>query len=61
MDGTCTLLDKENSIVGMLDKAHFNWNDKNDYYKTVNIYKLKSFQKNIIFLSLRLIKNHSEK
>lgn len=40
MDGTCTLLDKENSIVGMLDKAHFNWNDISDYYKTVNIYKL---------------------
>ena len=35
MDGTCTLLDKENSIVGMLDKAHFNWNDKNDYYNYV--------------------------
>ncbi len=40
MDGTCTLLDKEKNIVGMLDKAHFNWNDISDYYKTVNIYKL---------------------
>ena len=40
MDGTCTLLDKEKNIVGMLDKANFNWNDINDYYKTVNIYKL---------------------
>jgi len=40
MDGTCTLLDRERFIVGMLDKAHFNWNDIGDYYKTVNIYKL---------------------
>lgn len=46
MDGTCTLLDDEENIVGMLDKAHFNWNDISDYYKTVNIYKLsKDFSK----------------
>ncbi len=40
MDGTCTLLDSETNIVGMLDKAHFKWEDIKDYYKTVNIYKL---------------------
>ena len=40
MDGTCTLLDEEKNIVGMLDKTHFNWNDISNYYKTVNIYKL---------------------
>ena len=40
MDGTCTLLDENKNVIGMLDKAHFNWNDINDYYKTVNIYKL---------------------
>lgn len=40
MDGTCTLLDDEKNIVGMLDKTHFNWNDIQTYYKTVNIYKL---------------------
>ena len=40
MDGTCTLLDEEKNIVGMLDKAHFKWSDINEYYKTVNIYKL---------------------
>ncbi len=40
MDGTCTLLDENQNIVGMLDKAHFNWNDISNYYKTVNIYKL---------------------
>ena len=40
MDGTCTLLDREKNIIGMLDKAHFDWNNIGDYYKTVNIYKL---------------------
>ncbi len=39
MDGTCTLLDENNNITGMLDKAHFNWEDTGNYYKTVNIYK----------------------
>ena len=39
MDGTCTLLDEENHITGILDKAHFNWFETADYYKTVNIYK----------------------
>lgn len=40
MDGTCVLLDARKNIVGMLDKVHFKWSDINDYYKTVNIYKL---------------------
>lgn len=40
MDGTCALLDDEKNITGMLDKAHFNWGDVENYYKTVNIYKL---------------------
>lgn len=39
MDGTCTLLDEDNNITGILDKAHFNWFETEDYYKTVNIYK----------------------
>jgi histidinol-phosphate/aromatic aminotransferase/cobyric acid decarboxylase-like protein/choline kinase len=39
MDGTCTLLDSHSNITGMLDKAHFDWNDIDQYYKTVNIYK----------------------
>ena len=47
MDGTCTLLDEENNITGILDKAHFNWFETEDYYKTVNIYKFsKEFAKN---------------
>lgn len=46
MDGTCTLLDENNNITGMLDKAHFNWFETKDYYKTVNIYKFsKEFSK----------------
>lgn len=47
MDGTCTLLDKDNHITGILDKDHFNWFETEDYYKTVNIYKFsKEFSKN---------------
>ena len=46
MDGTCTLLDEENNITGILDKAHFNWFETENYYKTVNIYKFsKEFAK----------------
>jgi len=46
MDGTCTLLDESNNITGILDKAHFNWFETEDYYKTVNIYKFsKEFSK----------------
>lgn len=39
MDGTCTLLNENDEITGMIDKASFNWNQINTYYKTVNIYK----------------------
>ena len=39
MDGTCTLLDENNCITGILDKVRFNWSDTGSYYKTVNIYK----------------------
>lgn len=46
MDGTCTLLDEHNCITGILDKAHFNWQETKDYFKTVNIYKFsKEFSK----------------
>lgn len=47
MDGTCTLLDDKNEITRILDKSHFNWNDIDQYYKTVNIYKFsKDFSAN---------------
>lgn len=39
MDGTCTLIDEDKNILAVLDKAHFNWNETESYYKTVNIYK----------------------
>lgn len=47
MDGTCTLLDENRCITGMLDKVRFNWADTEHYYKTVNIYKFsKEFSQN---------------
>lgn len=46
MDGTCTVIDEDNYIVNILDKASFNWDDIDRYYKTVNIYKFsKEFSK----------------
>lgn len=46
MDGTCTILDKDNNITQMIDKQSFNWNEKHNYFKTVNIYKFsKEFAK----------------
>lgn len=46
MDGTCTLLDGNNCVTGILDKAHFDWKDTTAYFKTVNIYKFsKEFSK----------------
>lgn len=46
MDGTCVLLDEQKNITGMLDKAHFNFAETENYYKTVNIYKFsKEFSK----------------
>lgn len=42
MDGTCTLLDENDSITGMVSKENFNWQKTDLYYKTVNIYKFSS-------------------
>lgn len=39
MDGTCTLIQRDRTVTGLLDKAHFKWSDTSSYYKTVNIYK----------------------
>lgn len=39
MDGTVTLLNKTNDIIGIIDKKNFNWQEIEQYYKTVNIYK----------------------
>ncbi|WP_255803246.1 hypothetical protein [Treponema denticola] len=62
MDGTCTVLDQDNYIINILDKAQFNWNDINHYFKTVNIYNFqKNSVRNIIFHFLKHIKKPLEK
>ena len=48
MDGTVTVLNENKEIQGILGKADFNWDNKSNYYKTVNIYKFsKEFAKDI--------------
>ena len=39
MDGTVVQLTENNNIAAFIPKKLFNFNDKNSYYKTVNIYK----------------------
>ena len=39
MDGTVTILKSDNTISRFVDKTEFNWNNIDNYYKTVNIYK----------------------
>lgn len=39
MDGTVTMLDEDNNILSFIPKINFDWNNKENYYKTVNIYK----------------------
>lgn len=39
MDGTVVTLDDERRILRIIDKEHFRYEEINDYYKTVNIYK----------------------
>ena len=39
MDGTCLILDKEDRILDLIPKASFNFQNIDNYYKTVNIYK----------------------
>lgn len=40
MDGTCMVLDEEDCIVDFIAGKHLRYEDKENYYKTVNIYKL---------------------
>lgn len=42
MDGTMVRIDEDNNIINFITKEAFNYNDINNYYKTVNIYKLSS-------------------
>ncbi len=39
MDGTVTILDKNDDIVSLIPRAAFEWRDASRYFKTVNIYK----------------------
>ena len=42
MDGTMVKIDENNNIINFITKEAFNYNDIDNYYKTVNIYKLSS-------------------
>lgn len=39
MDGTCMVLDEEDGIVDFIPGKYLNFQEKDKYYKTVNIYK----------------------
>ena len=54
MDGTCTILDDNDCIVDFVAGKYLDIANKDEYYKTVNIYKFSShFQGIHIFLSLK--------
>jgi len=40
MDGTVVTLDENNNILNFIPKTHFDYKQLDNYYKTVNIYKL---------------------
>lgn len=40
MDGTVTTFDQYGNVMAFIDKSNFNWDNCEQYYKTVNIYKL---------------------
>lgn len=40
MDGTVITIDNENNITSFIPKENFNYEDKNKYFKTANIYRL---------------------
>lgn len=47
MDGTVVKLDDQDNITSFIPKKFFNYNEVNDYYKTVNVYKFsKEFSQN---------------
>ena len=48
MDGTVVKLDNEDNIVSFIPKEFFNYDEVDEYYKTVNIYKFsKEFLKDV--------------
>ncbi len=47
MDGTCVKLDENDNITAFIPGKNFKYSEKDEYYKTVNIYKFsKNFSKN---------------
>ncbi|MEW8992869.1 aminotransferase class I/II-fold pyridoxal phosphate-dependent enzyme [Clostridium sp.] len=62
MDGTVTLLDDEDNIMEFIEKKDFKFKYKDNYYKTVNIYKFsKEFsQKQYIPFLEAYIKSYGE-
>jgi len=39
MDGTCVKINTDDEIIEFIPKRKFNFNEANNYYKTVNVYK----------------------
>ena len=48
MDGTCTILDENDCIADFVPGKYLNFAQKDNYYKTVNIYKFSSINSLII-------------
>ncbi|MBR5473410.1 MAG: aminotransferase class I/II-fold pyridoxal phosphate-dependent enzyme [Clostridia bacterium] len=47
MDGTCLKIDEQDNITAFIPGKNFKYSEKDEYYKTVNIYKFsKNFSKN---------------
>lgn len=42
MDGTCTVLDEDDNIIDFVPGKYLKFSEKENYYKTVNIYKFSS-------------------
>ncbi|SFV64101.1 Phosphocholine cytidylyltransferase / Aspartate aminotransferase [hydrothermal vent metagenome] len=50
MDGTSVTIDDEDNIINFLPKKNFRFQDVNNYYKTVNIYKFSKDFSNKIYI-----------
>ncbi len=48
MDGTCVIIDEDDKITDFIPGKRLNFDDKDEYYKTVNLYKFgKDFLNNV--------------
>lgn len=50
MDGTCVVTDEEDKIVDFVPGKLLNFNDRDEYYKTVNLYKFSSNFLNNVYI-----------